>query len=292
VLYGLVCVLVLAVFVSAQPDSNNGGGLATVTVYSTSSFQNGNTGACNCVTGVENYPTVAMSQNYFGVGPGQGAGPACGKCFHLHIYGDPYDSNWCSDSYDIVVKVADECPNAGNEAWCPAYPGQVNQFGAGIHFDMAENSWWVQQIVSATGRGAFLAKYCEVDCNQWTGFSAGGTYGTQTSDWGYCPQDNLAGYAGACSIPAQCSGAPPTTTGGGTPSGIVWANGVNSWWVAFAVSASTVYLDCGNGWVLLPYAGYTISGVPVWVWQGTGYQCAPVVNIDYDGNVVTGIALP
>jgi len=278
-LYVVGCVLALAIVATAQPSS----GWATVTAYGAA--QTG--GACNCAAAVENYPTAAMSQNYFGAASGQGAGPACGKCYHLHLYGDPYDSTWCSDSYDIVVKVADLCPYAyPNYGWCPANPGDTNQFGAPIHFDMAENTGWVQQILAASGRGAFIAKYCQVDCSNWAGWGNGGT---QSSDWGYCPVENTNGYTEQCDIPAQCSSGGGTTTGASGGGGIVWASGVNAWWVAFAVEASTVYLDCGNGWVLLPYGGFTINGVPVWAWQGHPYPCSTTVNIDYDGTVLYNV---
>jgi len=263
--------------------------LATVTAYSVSSYQNGNSGACNCKVGIAPYPTVALSQNYFGAGPNQGAGAGCGKCFHLHLYGDPYSSSWCSDSYDVVVKVADLCPHQGNENWCPLNPGDTNQFGAPVHFDMAENSAAIQAIVSQSGRGAFFAKYCEVDCSQWAGYNDPNAFGTQTSVWGSCPQNNVAG-AGTCSIPKQCGGGSPTTTttGSGGSNNIVWANGVNTWWVAFAAQATTsVTLDCGRGPTTLPYAGWGINGVPVWVWEGTGYQCNPTVTITFNGQSIT-----
>ena len=44
---------------------------------------------------VAKYPTAAMSENFFGAATGQGSGPACGRCYLLKAYGDPYGS-WCS----------------------------------------------------------------------------------------------------------------------------------------------------------------------------------------------------
>lgn len=41
---------------------------------------------------VPNYPTAALSENAFGQAPGKGAGPACGKCYRLKIYGSPHNN--------------------------------------------------------------------------------------------------------------------------------------------------------------------------------------------------------
>eukprot|EP00440_Ansanella_granifera_P072688 gb/GFBE01078880.1/.p1 GENE.gb/GFBE01078880.1/~~gb/GFBE01078880.1/.p1 ORF type:complete len:251 (+),score=54.53 gb/GFBE01078880.1/:1-753(+) len=39
--------------------------------------------------------------------------------------------------HEINLVVADSCPHAGNEAWCPSRPGGQNNFGARNHFDFA-----------------------------------------------------------------------------------------------------------------------------------------------------------
>ena len=50
--------------------------------------------------------TAAASQNLFGVGPGAGAGPACGTCYSLSS-GQP-------GTVPITVKVTNLCPADGN----------------------------------------------------------------------------------------------------------------------------------------------------------------------------------
>ena len=66
-------------------------------------------GNCNTATaacGFYNNPgyNAAISQAVFGVGPGAGAGPACGTCYKLM----PDGGN------SIVVKVNNLCPDDGN----------------------------------------------------------------------------------------------------------------------------------------------------------------------------------
>jgi len=273
----------LLVATSAQPQEPNGG-YATVTQYSTSSFENGVSGACNCKVGILNYATAALNQFYFGVGPGQGAGPACGKCFKLKIYGDPYDANWCSDAYTLIVKVADLCPAAGNANWCAATPSGPKNFGGAVaHFDIDENH--LRPIQQATGRGAFKAKYCQVPCQgNWAGFNDPNANGQQTTAWGSCPKEPNTNI-GACTLPTQiCSGG---GGGGGGSASIVWANGVGGWWVAFGLSANSVSIDCGRGFQSMYKAGWTINGLPVWIWEKMGFMCSKQVTIQYDGNRIT-----
>ena len=69
-------------------------------------------GSQNCVTssnacGVSGAggPTVAVSENLFGVTGGAGAGPACGGCWSLTT----------DSGTNLVVKVNNLCPIQGNE---------------------------------------------------------------------------------------------------------------------------------------------------------------------------------
>ena len=69
-------------------------------------------GSQNCVTstnacGVSGAggPTVAVSENLFGVTGGAGAGPACGECWSLTT----------DSGTNLVVKVNNLCPIQGNE---------------------------------------------------------------------------------------------------------------------------------------------------------------------------------
>ena len=53
---------------------------------------------------------AAVSQNLFGAGPGDGAGPACNTCYSLR--------SSTAGTKSIVVKINNLCPAVGNEAMC------------------------------------------------------------------------------------------------------------------------------------------------------------------------------
>ena len=65
-----------------------------------------NTVACGFFGGFN----AAVSQNLFGAGPGDGAGPACSTCYSL--------SSSTAGTKSIVVKINNLCPAVGNEAMC------------------------------------------------------------------------------------------------------------------------------------------------------------------------------
>lgn len=54
--------------------------------------------------------SAAVSQNLFGVGPGAGAGPACGTCYNLTVQTDSSGSALSNAGNSIVVKVTNLCP--------------------------------------------------------------------------------------------------------------------------------------------------------------------------------------
>ena len=56
---------------------------------------------------------AAVSQNVFGVGPGAGAGPACGTCWALSPQSDS-SGNALTGATSIIVKVNNLCPAEGN----------------------------------------------------------------------------------------------------------------------------------------------------------------------------------
>ncbi|KAL8896171.1 MAG: hypothetical protein Q9207_007840 [Kuettlingeria erythrocarpa] len=66
--------------------------------------------------------TAAVSQNLFGVGPGAGAGPACGTCYEL--------SSGLKGTASIKVAVNNLCPADGNEK-C-AQPGMSGRNSLGM----------------------------------------------------------------------------------------------------------------------------------------------------------------
>ena len=170
---------------SPMPSS----GRATATHYDVGSPPR----ACNCHTGVNNYPSAAISEYWFGVGPNEGSGPVCGRCYNLTVVGDPYSpQNPVPAASPLFVKAVDLCPHQGNEQWCMA-TSQPNQFGYPGHFDVATPfaNEWIQQ----TGVGAWVVEFAEVPCQDYAGFNDPSAYGTQTSSWGCCPQNP---YPGQC----------------------------------------------------------------------------------------------
>lgn len=54
--------------------------------------------------------SAAVSQNEFGVGPGAGAGPACGTCWKLTAETDSSGNSLSNAGNSIVVKVTNLCP--------------------------------------------------------------------------------------------------------------------------------------------------------------------------------------
>ena len=73
-------------------------------------------GNCNVATTACGFFTnpgfsVAVSQNLFGVGPGAGAGRACGTCYKLSIEADTTGKQVANAGKSIVVKVTNLCPS-------------------------------------------------------------------------------------------------------------------------------------------------------------------------------------
>lgn len=54
--------------------------------------------------------SAAVSQNEFGVGPGAGAGPACGTCWKLTAETDSSGNALSNAGNSIVVQVTNLCP--------------------------------------------------------------------------------------------------------------------------------------------------------------------------------------
>ncbi|KAH9827896.1 putative endoglucanase v-like protein [Teratosphaeria destructans] len=134
-LYQLV--LALAALASAgRQSSPHGSYAATFTVYgvgdANGSGDCNKAGACGTKFAPESY-SAAVSQSLFGVGPNQGAGPACGKCYRITIgtrrqtpsqsvMSVQADSSACVENdatsgkrlpnagNSLVIKVKDLCP--------------------------------------------------------------------------------------------------------------------------------------------------------------------------------------
>ncbi|KAI9653128.1 MAG: hypothetical protein M1831_006212 [Alyxoria varia] len=130
-------------------------------------------GSANCATAVnacgtpnQSGYTAALSESQFGVGPGAGAGPACGKCYQLTIDSD--SSGAPMEKKTITVTVNNLCPVQGNAEWCQV----PNQHGAGIHFDLCSDTGAADAFF--TGSKAGLGTAEEVSCG-------GGGGGSQNS---------------------------------------------------------------------------------------------------------------
>ena len=99
--------------------------------------------------------SAAISQAQFGVGPGQGAGPACGTCYQLSITSD-LDGNAVTPK-TITIKVNNLCPVDGNPI-CNV----PNQYGAQVHFDICSDSGAAAAFFTSSGAG--LGSAVEVSC--------------------------------------------------------------------------------------------------------------------------------
>ncbi|KAF9887859.1 hypothetical protein FE257_009519 [Aspergillus nanangensis] len=93
-------------------------------------------GSPNCATTVnacgnptQSGITAALSQQQFGVGPNEGAGPACGTCWELTVTSDLSGNSVSQNTAKVTVN--NLCPIDGNPI-CNV----PNQYGAEIHFDL------------------------------------------------------------------------------------------------------------------------------------------------------------
>jgi hypothetical protein len=89
---------------------------ASFTEYgSTDSWGSGNCNVATAACGFYTQPgySAAVSQNLYGVGPGAGAGPACGSCWKLTAKTDS-SGNSLSFGGPIVVMANNLCPGKSN----------------------------------------------------------------------------------------------------------------------------------------------------------------------------------
>lgn len=112
------------------------------------------TNACGGATLYSGY-TAALSQEQFGVGPGEGAGPACGTCYELTIQTD-LNGNAVVEK-TITVTVNNLCPSDGNPI-CSV----PNQYGGQIHFDLCSDTGAADAFFTASEAGIGTAQ--EVSC--------------------------------------------------------------------------------------------------------------------------------
>ena len=150
-----------------------------------------NSGNCNVLTNACGYYTspgyaAAASQNIFGVGPGQGAGPGCGTCWQLTAQTDS-SGNKLSGVQSIVVKVTNLCPGKsqrdsksvlttdmdqtaqGNPLCAQSSTSATNQYGANVNFDTCIDSGASKALFGSSGVGLAIGTATKVNCSQWKG---------------------------------------------------------------------------------------------------------------------------
>ncbi|KAB2575840.1 putative endoglucanase v-like protein [Lasiodiplodia theobromae] len=147
---------------------------ATMTAYGSSD----NNGSGNCVkTGACGFYfnpgySAAVSQNLYGAGPGEGAGPACGKCYALTAEKDS-TGNTLSGTKTVVVRVDNLCPASGNNVCSMGSLSETNSYGANVNFDLCIDSGANTAVFGGNDIGLAQGTAEEVDCSQWSGTQIG-----------------------------------------------------------------------------------------------------------------------
>jgi len=128
---------------------------------------NTNTAACAFYT----YPgfSAAVSQNVYGVGPGAGAGPACGTCWKLVGETDSSGNPLSNAGTSIVVMVNNLCPAQGNPLCAQNGLSGTNQYGANVNFDLCSDSGAQEAFFGNSGVGLAIGSATQVDCSEWSG---------------------------------------------------------------------------------------------------------------------------
>ncbi|KAI0745806.1 RlpA-like double-psi beta-barrel-protein domain-containing protein-containing protein [Earliella scabrosa] len=211
-------------------------GTATLTHYT---LPDGYVASCGCTGASTRYPTAAMSQ--FAYGSSNAYGPGCGRCFKItllnSVTGTPLF--YPEETKSIVIKVTDLCPGSGGAGWCSAKPGQPNQAGAYINFDLAYPSPAIPEDFFPSDE-AFYAKtpmgqpwlnlfakdfgvwnvtYQSVDClENWAGARNAAALGSVDDGSSVCCPANPTGSPNdTCPSFSEANGIPPdTATSAGT----------------------------------------------------------------------------
>jgi len=113
--------------------------------------------------------SAAVSQNEFGVGPGAGAGPACGTCWKLTAETDSSGNTLSNAGNSIVVQVTNLCPASGNPLCAQSGLTGTNQYGANLNFDTCIDSGASAALFGSSGVGLAVGTAEEVSCSEWSG---------------------------------------------------------------------------------------------------------------------------
>ncbi|KAF2153626.1 glycoside hydrolase family 45 protein [Myriangium duriaei CBS 260.36] len=157
--------------------------VATAQTYKASFTEYGSgdqnaSGNCNTVTTACGFYTspgysAAASQNLFGVGPGAGAGPACGLCYKLTAETDSSGNKLSNAGNSIVIKVTNLCPAQGNPLCAQNGLTGTNQYGANVNFDLCINSGASAALFGNSGVGLAVGTAQAVSCSEWSGTVVG-----------------------------------------------------------------------------------------------------------------------
>jgi hypothetical protein len=128
---------------------------------------NTNTAACGFFT--QPGFSAAASQNLFGVGPGAGAGPACGTCWKLTGETDSSGNKLSNAGTSIVVMVNNLCPAQGNPLCSQSGLTGTNQYGANVNFDLCSDSGASNAFFGNSGVGLAIGTAVQVSCSEYSG---------------------------------------------------------------------------------------------------------------------------
>ncbi|KAI9660972.1 MAG: hypothetical protein M1821_009299 [Bathelium mastoideum] len=123
---------------------------------------NTNTVACGFFSA--NSYQAAVSQNLFGVGPGAGAGPACGTCYKLTAETDSSGNKLSNAGNSITVQVNNLCPADSNVLCSQSSLTSANQYGANVNFDLCIDDGAAGALFGNSGVGLAVGTAEEVSC--------------------------------------------------------------------------------------------------------------------------------
>jgi len=157
---------------TSTPSGGSGGVYkASFTEYGAGdSFGSGNCNTATSACGFYNNPgfNAAISQNFYGAGPGAGKGPGCGLCWRLTPQTDS-SGNALSGAKSIVVKINNLCPASGNPLCSQSSQTSTNQYGAVVNFDTCKDDGASAALFGSSGAGLAIGTAQQVDCSQWSG---------------------------------------------------------------------------------------------------------------------------
>ncbi|MCJ1472973.1 hypothetical protein MMC13_001622 [Lambiella insularis] len=131
---------------------------------------------CNTATaacGFYNYPgfNAAASQNLFGAGDGQGAGPGCGTCWQLTPEFFDDGTTAITGAHSVIVQINNLCP-ADSNVLCAQEDlsgNSLNQYGAVVNFDLCIDDGAAAQLFGSSATGLAIGSATQVSCSEWSG---------------------------------------------------------------------------------------------------------------------------